>query len=48
MSHDELIVVDRHWAAQITAQAAQTSELVETIEALTGRPSVLEHLQSQF
>jgi transposase len=47
MSRDELIVVVRRQAGQITAQAGQISELVEANEALTGRLARLEHLLSR-
>jgi transposase len=47
MSRDELIVVVRRQAGQITAQAVQISELMEANEALTGRLARLEHLLSR-
>jgi transposase len=47
MSRDELIVLVRRQAGQITAQAVQISELVEANEALTGRLARLEHLLSR-
>jgi transposase len=47
MSRDELIVVVRRQAGQITAQAGQISELMEANEALTGRLAKLEHLLSR-
>jgi transposase len=47
LSRDELIVVVRRQAGQITAQAGQISELMEANEALTGRLAKLEHLLSR-
>jgi len=47
MSRDELIVVVRHQAGQITAMAGQLSELMETNEALAGKLARLEHLLSR-
>ncbi|HEY6422091.1 MAG TPA: IS66 family transposase [Pseudonocardiaceae bacterium] len=47
MSRDELIVVVRRQAGQITAQAGQIAELMETVEALTARLAKLEHLLSR-
>jgi transposase len=47
MSRDELIVVVRRQAGQITAQAVQISELMEANEALMGRLARLEHLLSR-
>jgi transposase len=47
MSRDELIVVVRHQAAQITAMAGQLSELMETNEMLAGKLARLEHLLSR-
>lgn len=47
MSRDELIVVARRQAGQITAQAGQIAELMETVEALTARLAKLEHLLSR-
>ena len=47
MSRDELIVVVRRQAGQITAMAGQLSELVETNEALAGKLARLEHLLSR-
>jgi transposase len=47
MSRDELIVVVRRQAGQITAMAGQLSELVETNEALSGKLARLEHLLSR-
>jgi len=47
MSRDELIVVVRRQAGQITAMAGQLSELVETNEALAGKLAKLEHLLSR-
>lgn len=47
MSRDELIVVVRRQAGQITAMAGQLSELMETNEALSGKLARLEHLLSR-
>src|SRR5215207_6361315 len=47
MSRDELIVVVRRQAGQITAQAVQISELMEANEALAARLARLEHLLSR-
>ena len=47
MSRDELIVVVRRQAGQITAQAVQIAELMEANEALAGRLARLEHLLSR-
>ena len=47
MSRDELIVVVRRQAGQITAMAGQLSALMETNEALTGKLARLEHLLSR-
>lgn len=47
MSRDELIVVVRRQAGQITAMAGQLSELMETNEALSGKLTRLEHLLSR-
>ena len=47
MSRDELIVVVRHQAGQITAMAGQLSELMETNEMLAGKLARLEHLLSR-
>jgi transposase len=47
MSRDELIVVVRRQAGQITAQAGQISELMEANEALAGKLAKLEHLLSR-
>src|SRR5690349_15514507 len=47
MSRDELIVVVRRQAGQITAQAVHIAELMEANEALTGRLARLEHLLSR-
>jgi transposase len=47
MSRDELIVVVRRLAGQITAMAGQLSELMETNEALSGKLARLEHLLSR-
>jgi transposase len=47
MSRDELIVVVRRQAGQITAQAVQIAELMEANEALTARLARLEHLLSR-
>jgi transposase len=47
MSRDELIVVVRRQAGQITAMAGQLSELMETNEALAGKLARLEHLLSR-
>src|SRR5947207_7133303 len=47
MSRDELIVVVHRQVAQITAQAGQLSELIETNEALAGKLARLEHLLSR-
>jgi hypothetical protein len=46
MSRDELIVVVRRQAGQITARAGQIAELMETNEALAGKLARLEHLLS--
>jgi transposase len=47
MSREELIVVVRRQAGQITAMAGQLSELMETNEALAGKLARLEHLLSR-
>jgi hypothetical protein len=47
LSRDELIVVVRRQAGQISAQAVQISELVEANEALAARLARLEHLLSR-
>jgi transposase len=47
MSRDELIVVVRRQAGQITAMAEQLSELVEANETLAGKLARLEHLLSR-
>ena len=47
MSRDELIVVVRRQAGQITAMAGQLSALMETNEALAGKLVRLEHLLSR-
>jgi transposase len=47
LSRDELIVVVRRQAGQITAQAVQISELMEANEALAARLARLEHLLSR-
>jgi transposase len=47
MSRDELIVVVRSQAGQITAMAGQLSELVEANETLVGKLAKLEHLLSR-
>ena len=47
MSRDELIVVVRRQAGQITAMAGQLSELMETNEALSEKLARLEHLLSR-
>jgi transposase len=47
MSRDELIVVVRRQAVQISAQAVQIAELMEANEALTARLARLEHLLSR-
>src|SRR5215217_7344717 len=47
MSRDELIVVLRAQAGQISAQAVQISELMEANEALAARLARLEHLLSR-
>jgi len=47
LSRDELIVVVRRQAGQITAQAVQISELMEANEALVARLARLEHLLSR-
>jgi transposase len=47
MSCEELIVVVRRQAGQITAQAGQISELMEANEALSGKLARLEHLMSR-
>jgi hypothetical protein len=46
-SRDELIVVVRRQAGQITAQAVQIAELMEANEALAARLARLEHLLSR-
>ena len=47
MSREELIVVVRRQAGQITAMAGQLSELMEANEALSGKLTRLEHLLSR-
>ena len=47
LSRDELIVVVRRQAVQISAQAVQISELMEVNETLAGRLARLEHLLSR-
>jgi transposase len=47
LSREELIVVVRRQAGQITAQAGQISELMEANEALSGKLAKLEHLLSR-
>jgi transposase len=47
LSRDELIVVVRRQAVQISAQAVQISELVQANETLAGRLAKLEHLLSR-
>jgi hypothetical protein len=47
MSRDELIVVVRRQAGQITLQAGQLAELREANEALSGKLAKLEHLLSR-
>lgn len=47
LSRDELIVVVRRQAGQITAQAGQLAELMETNEALAAKLARLEHLLSR-
>ena len=47
MSRDELIVVVRRQAGQITTMAGQLSELVEANEALAGKLARVEHLLSR-
>jgi transposase len=47
MSREELIVLVRVQAGQITAQAGQLSELMEANEALAGKLAKLEHLLSR-
>ncbi len=47
MSRDELIVVVRRQAGQISAQAVQIAELMEVNEALAARLAKLEHLLSR-
>ncbi|MGB7796752.1 MAG: IS66 family transposase [Pseudonocardiaceae bacterium] len=47
MSRDELIVVVRRQAGQITAMAGQLSALMESNEALSGKLARLEHLLSR-
>src|SRR3954463_7305982 len=47
MSRDELIVVVRRQAGQISAQAGQIAELMEANEALAARLARLEHLLSR-
>ena len=47
MSRDELIVVVRRQAGQITAMAGQISQLVEANETLAGKLAKLEHLLSR-
>jgi transposase len=47
MSRDELIVVVRRQAGQITAMAGQLLELMKTNEALAGKLARLEHLLSR-
>ncbi len=47
LSRDELIVVVRRQAVQISAQAVQISELMEANETLAARLARLEHLLSR-
>jgi Transposase IS66 family. len=47
LSRDELIVVVRRQAGQITAQAVQISQLMEANEALAARLAQVEHLLSR-
>jgi transposase len=47
MSREELIVVVRRQAGQITAMAGQLSELMEANEVLSGKLARLEHLLSR-
>jgi len=47
MSRDELVVVVRRQAGQITAMAGQISELKEANEVLSGKLAKLEHLLSR-
>jgi transposase len=47
MSRDELIVVVRRQAGQISAQAVQIAELMEANEALAARLAKVEHLLSR-
>src|SRR3954469_2114636 len=47
MSRDELIVVVRAQAGQISAQAVQIAELMEANETLADRLAKLEHLLSR-
>jgi transposase len=47
LSREELIVVVRRQAGQITAQAGQIPELMEANEALSGKLAKLEHLLSR-
>src|SRR3954465_483613 len=47
MSRDELIVVVRRQAGQISAQAVQIAELMEANEALADRLARVEHLLSR-
>ena len=47
MSREELIVVVRRQAGQITAMAGQLSELMETNEVLAGKLARLAHLLSR-
>jgi transposase len=47
MSRDELIVVVRRQAGQITAMAGQIAKLMETNEELAGKLARLEHLLSR-
>ena len=47
MSRDELIIVVRSKAGQITPMAGQLSELVEANETLAGKLAKLEHLLSR-
>jgi hypothetical protein len=47
MSRDELIVVVRSQAGQITTMAGQLSELVQANETLAGKLAKLEHLLSR-
>ncbi len=47
MSREELIVVVRRQAGQITAMAGQLSELVEANDTLAGKLARLEHLLSR-